>query len=540
MSDRQPRQRRSQGGGQKPGATQRPAGRAGARGAQTPESVSWRDRIPFRRQQVTAPQRRRRVPRHVREAQRQRMLYWGMGIAAALCVLILIGFAAWEYQIKPNQTLAKVNGTEIKRKHYWKVRAYELFQQAELFAAQNPMFAEQLRAEARSVWGSTDVQDSTLSRMIDDQLVLQNLDELGLEVTDQDIETFIIQQYEPLGAPVFTPTPSPTLIPTRAAWATETAVAMTATAEAEAAEASPEAVEDGTPAAEGTPGAESSPVADAPPEMGEESASPEAVGSPEASPMASPVASPEASPRATSTPTPTPNPEQARQTAEAGFQEFKDDVFDDAHLSQADYERWIVRPAVARDKVRAHFAEEIGQSAEQVHAAHILVETKDLADQLYQQLQQGADFAQIAKDNSVDEGTAPNGGDLGWFPRGIMVKPFEDVAFSLQPGQISEPFETEFGWHIVTVFAHEQDRPLTDDLISQLRTKRFDDWLAEKRESAAIDADIEPTPTPVDREFEPPPAAPPTPTPTPTAVASPEGSPEADPGEPIGSPEAGG
>ncbi|MER3437956.1 MAG: post-translocation molecular chaperone, partial [Chloroflexota bacterium] len=71
---------------------------------------------------------------------------------------------------------------------------------------------------------------------------------------------------------------------------------------------------------------------------------PNVAGSPGASPPASPIASPAVSP--------TPNQEQARQTAEAGFRSFKDRLFDDAHLSQADYERWIVRPAVARQKVR--------------------------------------------------------------------------------------------------------------------------------------------------------------------------------------------
>jgi parvulin-like peptidyl-prolyl isomerase len=474
------------------------------------------------------------VSRREREARRQRIIYWGMGIAAALCVAILAGFGAWEYLIKPNQTLAQVDGTTIKRRDYWKVRSFELLQQAELFGAQNPMFAEQLRAEARRVWGSTSVDDATLSRMIDDQVILKHIGELGLAVTDQDVRDFIDRQFEPANAPIYTPTPTPTLIPTRAAWATETAqaeqAALTATA---LAGASPDG---GTP--ESLPEEGGTPVSAASPPMG---TSPEA-GAPESSPAVtsgSPEASPPASPEASPAVSPTPNQEQARQTAEAGFRSFKDQLFDDAHLSQADYERWIVRPAVARQKVRDYIANQIGQSAEQVHAAHILVATKDLADQLYQQLQSpDADFAQIARDNSIDEATAPNGGDLGWFPRGVMVKPFDDVAFSLQPGQISQPFETEFGWHIVKVYAHEQDRPLTDDMINTLRTKRFEAWLAEKRAATAIKADIAPTPTPAVRTFEPPPDAPPTPTPTPTIEASPAEVPEASPapGSPVAGP----
>lgn len=528
MSQRQREQRSPQRGGSRSASSQRASQRRDPRQASLAGSSGWRSRLPFRQQAAAAPQRRRRVSRREREARRQRMAYWGMGIAAAFCVVILVGFGTWEYLIKPNQTLAQVDGTKIKRRDYWKVRAFELLQQAELFSAQNPMFAEQLRQEARNVWGSTSVDDSTLSRMIDDQVILKHIGELGLAVTDQDVRDYIDQQFEPANAPIYTPTPTPTLIPTRAAWATETAqaeqAALTATALAEASPAggTPESAleEASTPVSESSPASGASPVADTP------EGSPAAGGTPVGSPAASPVVSP------------TPNQEQARQTAEAGFRSFKDRLFNDAHLSQADYERWIVRPAVARQKVREYIANQIGQSAEQVHAAHILVATKDLADQLYQQLQSpDADFAQIARDNSIDEATAPNGGDLGWFPRGIMVQAFDDVAFSLPPGQISQPFQTEFGWHIVKVFAHEQDRPLTDDMMSTLRTKRFEAWLAEKRAATAIKADIAPTPTPVAREFEPPPDAPPTPTPTPTIEASPVDVPAASPA--TGSPAAG-
>jgi parvulin-like peptidyl-prolyl isomerase len=242
----------------------------------------------------------------------------------------------------------------------------------------------------------------------------------------------------------------------------------------------------------------------------------------------SPVAetSPGASPAASPTVAPTPNQEQARQTAAAGYEQFRDNVFDDTHLSRSDYERLIARPLLARQKVRETLESEVGQSAEQIHAAHILVETRDLADSLSQQLQQpGVEFEQLAKDNSTDSSTAPNGGDLGWFPRGIMVTEFDDVAFATQPGQISAPFQTQFGWHIVKIHAIESDRPLTDDQISQLKSNKVRHWLEDQRAASDISSEIDPTPTSADQQFEPPPDAPP----TPTAPAAPATSPEASP-----------
>ena len=79
---------------------------------------------------------------------------------------------------------------------------------------------------------------------------------------------------------------------------------------------------------------------------------------------------------------------------------------------------------------------------------------KHQIDSIYNLLLQGADFAELAKTESQDPGSAQNGGDLRWFRRGMMVQPFEDIAFSLADGAISEPFETRFGYHIIKKVAH--------------------------------------------------------------------------------------
>ncbi len=77
--------------------------------------------------------------------------------------------------------------------------------------------------------------------------------------------------------------------------------------------------------------------------------------------------------------------------------------------------------------------------------------TRAFAEELVDSLRAGADFAELAERYSQDPGSASNGGDLGWFRRGQMVRSFEDVAFSLPDGRISDPVETEFGYHIITI-----------------------------------------------------------------------------------------
>jgi peptidyl-prolyl cis-trans isomerase C len=89
------------------------------------------------------------------------------------------------------------------------------------------------------------------------------------------------------------------------------------------------------------------------------------------------------------------------------------------------------------------------RSDEEVRARHILVDSKDKAREVYEKLAHGSDFARLAKDYSKDPGSKDQGGDLGFFGRGQMVPQFEETAFRLKRGEVSEPFESQFGWHIV-------------------------------------------------------------------------------------------
>ena len=121
---------------------------------------------------------------------------------------------------------------------------------------------------------------------------------------------------------------------------------------------------------------------------------------------------------------------------------------------------------------------------EEVHAAHIMkmmprggegttaLDAKKQVDSLYQVVLAGADFAEVATANSDDKGSATRGGDLGWFGRGMMVQPFENITFDMQPGQISEPFPTRFGWHFVKLYDKRGIQPLDSmrqQLLSQVK-----------------------------------------------------------------------
>jgi parvulin-like peptidyl-prolyl isomerase len=120
----------------------------------------------------------------------------------------------------------------------------------------------------------------------------------------------------------------------------------------------------------------------------------------------------------------------------------------------------------------------VPQSAEQVHARHILVDTAEEAKRIRAQLEAGADFAALAKAHSLDQSTRDNGGDLGYFPRGVLVSAeVEDAAFSLQPGQFSDVITSALGYHIVQVVERNPNRSISPENLQLLRERAVHEWV---------------------------------------------------------------
>jgi parvulin-like peptidyl-prolyl isomerase len=234
----------------------------------------------------------------------------------------------------------------------------------------------------------------------------------------------------------------------------------------------------------------------------------------------------------TATPLPTPGvevaTEQVPQIAQAIYDQYLAELEltgQEPALTPEDFEQALrqnYRQQVLEEEIRAELVPEdeftASDEPERVQARQILLsvdppadaseeeieeayeERREEAEQLVEQLREGADFAELAEEESDDPGSREQGGDVGFFTSegtsdsGAQFAPaFVDAAFALEEGEISEPVRTQFGWHIIEVT--ERTVPDAEQQLRTARTEAFDEWLESFREQSEVETFIEGTPT---------------------------------------------
>lgn len=152
-----------------------------------------------------------------------------------------------------------------------------------------------------------------------------------------------------------------------------------------------------------------------------------------------------------------------------------------------------VASAVTPDTVSRLYAAqaEVTRIGDEVRARHIVVETREEADAIVAQLAEGADFAALARQKSIDRATAPLGGEIGWFNRSQMTPAFAEAAFAAKKGEIAPPFETEFGWHVLEIVDARRGGAIPFDEVREaieefLRTRTIDAALRDLEEKSQV------------------------------------------------------
>ena len=398
--------------------------------------------------------------KHMARLERERRqinLIRGVAIAG---VLIVVGLLAYGYLrlnvFQLREPVAEVNGETI-RTGEWQERVK--FQRAQMLNTYNQYvffqqnfgmdYSQQLQEIQFTLSAPEMVGQQVLDRMVDELLIRQEAEKRGITVSAEEVETSIRENFN------FFPdgTPSPTVAPTEISFPTLTSQQLTLY-----------------------------PSTSTPTEAAESTATATATADSSSTPQ--PTAT-------TSLPTPTPVPQlptasPTPYTLEGFQEEFKTTLENFAEYGISEQTiRSIYEAQLYREKLQEDLTKDLPPTEEHVLARHILVETEEEANAIYDRLQNGEDFAAVAQETSKDTASAANGGILDWQPRSFFVTEFADAAFSQEIGEIGQPVQSDFGYHIILVIAREE-LPLNATQLEQKKETEFTNWLTAAKEDADI------------------------------------------------------
>ncbi len=397
--------------------------------------------VPTRRKRSPEREERTYLSRAESEARMQRRILIGMGAALGVVLIVLLVGIVFESIIYPNQAVAVVDGQSIVASDFEKRVRLERWQTGQELLNVVTFYGPQALTDQSSPFYQQYValqpgQEYQIGRqvrelMIEEALIAREAEARSLTVDEAAIDARIEEYFgynpDPEEA---APTVEPTVTP--------------------------------TPIVSPTP-----------------SPAPTETPEPEETPL------PTLTPMPTSTPAPTLTAEELADR----YQEISGDYLSEASAASGlsrNQLREIFGLQVLRTMLQDEITADIDSIEEQVNARHILVDTEEEANDILAALAEGEAFEELAASASKDTGSGINGGELGWAGRGRYVAEFEDAVFNAEVGEVVGPIQSEFGYHIIQVHAHE-DRELTESELESKRTTAFNEWLT----TATNGADVE-------------------------------------------------
>lgn len=402
-------------------------------------------------------QTKKHLARQQREKMQQRYILIGTASILVIVVAVIIYGLLNESVLKVRQPVAVVNGDSVLTNEFQsRVRynrqqlignAAQAYQIAQLFG-DSPQtqanFVSQI-AQIQAQMEPLTVGQSTLDQLIDEDLIRQEAKRRGITISKEELDREVEQAFG------FYANGTPTAEPTPLVLATSTLSAVQLTL--------------------------------IPPTP---TAAPTEVITPTAVPTVTATATLVPSVTPTQAPTATPTP-YTRDLYEKQYGDTISNLETNLKFSENDLRR-LIEAQILRRKVQDAVLAELGvePTQEQVWARHILVPDEATAIAVLDRLNSGEDWSALAAEFSTDTSNKDRGGDLGWFGRGRMVKEFEDAAFALNVGEVSQAVQTSFGYHIIQVLGHE-NRQLPDSEYQNLRDQRFTEWLQQLRDKSQVE-----------------------------------------------------
>ena len=429
---------------------------------------------------------RKEVRLRAKDQARNRKIWTSVGLAIGLALLVVLIGAVMELAVTPNLAVATVGEDRITTGQYRERvllqnnqltnRLVEMIQLEQQFGGQG-FFTNQIN-QLQSILGSPEsLGIQVLDQLIDEKIILQEAERREITVSDEEVNEALREEIAAAQRYVTEPQATSTA---------EAAVAATVTAEA-------------------------------------------------STPTAIPTLDVSSTITATATPLPTPTAWLliTSDIYDTGVVSLTNSLDDTAGMSLTSY-REVIRARLVAEKLNEAVADdEVAVTEEQLNARHILLQPRDPTplptavpdDQPTPEptleptevpegapapaptpgprtreetlteittlrsriVDDGEDFAEIAAEFSDDQSNAADGGNLDWFGPGRMVPEFEEAAFALEIGEVSEPISTTFGYHLIEVLEKDSERPKEEAQIEQERSQAFQSWLQETKAAAEIE-----------------------------------------------------
>jgi peptidyl-prolyl cis-trans isomerase D len=418
---------------------------------------------------------KKHLARVERENLQRKYILWSSGIVLALVFGFILYGILEQAVLIPRQPVARVNGESITTREFQArvryarnsiiQRWYETYQFSQMFGddpSTQQYFSSTLNQLAVQLQGNL-LGQQVVDALVDEALIRQEAARRGISVSEEELNRSVQEffGFYPDGTP--TPQPTPFDVPTPTWSATQLALLPPTP----------------TIAPTETPEPDREPEATETQDVQEQQ--------PTETPLATGPAEQDQTEPAEPTPTLAPSPTPTEYTQDAYQQNYSETLTylsDNLNMSEAEFRR-IIENQVLRAKLSEAITADIADEQEQVWARHILVADEATAQEVLERLQAGEDFAALAAEYSTD-GSAQSGGDLGWFTRDVMVEEFSDAAFDMEIGEISQPVQSQFGYHIIQVLGKDV-RPLSSSQLEQARQTEFSTWLTAQREASEVE-----------------------------------------------------
>lgn len=400
---------------------------------------------------------KKHIARSLREQKERRKMLIVASIVFGLILIVLIVGVLDQTVFKDNRPVAKVNDQSIRTEDFVKRVKLQRMNRNSL-ALQYYQFGQSLGADFSQYIQSIQTElnnpvqfgNGVLDFMIDEIVINNYAKANGITVSEEAVQQELQNQfgYYPNGTATPENTPTPYATSTLSA---EQYQIVTATPTAEPTEIP--TVEE-TQSAEEAPGTEVTPTEAAELEPTEE---------------------------------PTPFPTATPYTQEAFEENFNAslETYKEIGVNRDDLIDGL-RNQLVYEKVFEKITADVPTEEEQVWARHILVGSLEEALAVKSRLEASEDWNVIAAEVSTDTSNKDRGGDLGWFGKGVMDFAFEEGAYALEIGEISNPIQSSFGWHIIQLVGKEV-RPIDNTRLQQLQSQVFADWLAAEKENYTIE-----------------------------------------------------